>query len=371
MLKSNSVESTSKEIRLSEDERQAILDFCCILHHQHGSVTDVTASRLKQLIVLADMWDCKEALKPWILSELADHLSWFSGNESYTVPGSSMPASLPGFGLEDFITFAVAFGLDDLFFKATAAYLATGLGLIAPGDCTKLAGASELLVTHGTSIFGQSPFQDRNTPPSSLVTIEVPILCLCHWLIRVTDFLNDTRLKIIQGLLQDAMRMTSVNFGINKWSKKFTAANFCKSSQEKYGTFMSRFTLKGIDAGRNHVYSGSWWNAISSIRDITKGTTNGPTVDDGLQEEAWAKKFRAERHYCKPGIKERLKNLLNRQTHNLPGVCLKCFLANEKDDCLRKEYCTKPGHSNKDEEPVSRQSRWDTRGLKLWRWLVH
>ncbi len=161
MLNSEFIEGTTKEINLtsSEDDAQAILDFCYIIHHQHESVKDVTSDRLKQLIILADMRDCKDALKPWLLSELADHLSWFNGNSSYAVPGSCMPTTLPGFGFEDFITFAAAFGLDDLFFKAAVADFARGVGLSRPGNCAKLAGASVPLVSHGTCIHGTSLIQ--------------------------------------------------------------------------------------------------------------------------------------------------------------------------------------------------------------------
>ncbi len=85
---------------------------------------------------------------------------------------------------------------------------------------------------------------------------------------------------------------------------------------------------------------------MKAIQDIANGTANGTDPDTGLQEEKWTKMCRVECAYCTSSIKERLKNLVGRKELELPGVCLKCFWANGKDDCLRKDYCTEPGHSN-------------------------
>jgi hypothetical protein len=156
MLNSQFIEASTKVIELNDDKPQTILDFCRIIHHQCDAVTGMDATRMRELIMLADMRDCKEALGPWMVSQMVDYLAWFKSDSVCAYPGSVMPDSLPGMKIEDFITFAAVFSLDDLFFRATMAYFVRGRGQIVSSDCTKLAGTTAPIESYGISVYGMS-----------------------------------------------------------------------------------------------------------------------------------------------------------------------------------------------------------------------
>ena len=162
------------------------------------------------------------------------------------------------------------------------------------------------------------------------------------------DFLSETRLRLIRELSQQAMKAITTNFGKygSQNQYRFTHAKFCKASQAKYGTFMSWFVVKGIDMCDIQSYQGSWLKAAKSIQDIATTLSISGDSDAGLQGENWSKQCRmANCYYCSSKIKPRLGRVVSEAAENLPGVCLGCFLV-DSSDCLRDNFCTKPGHSS-------------------------
>ncbi len=57
--------------------------------------------------------------------------------------------------------------------------------------------------------------------------------------------------------------------------------------------------------------------------------------------------------YCGLEKKEELREIVDRETWNLPGICLKCFLENGKASLLN-HYCTRPGHSKLAKEEIGK-----------------
>ena len=94
MLNSDFLEGSTKVIELNDDKPQTILDFCHIIHHRYDSITGMDAARLREFIVLADMRDSREALRPYMETQLFDYLVWFKSNGVYPDAGLSMPESL-------------------------------------------------------------------------------------------------------------------------------------------------------------------------------------------------------------------------------------------------------------------------------------
>ena len=164
MLESQYIEATSKVIDLKEDDPQAVLDFCRIVHHRADSVWVSDAKQLRALIILSDMRDCGEALKPWMLGVLGGFLKWVDDTFQNPTNKTPMVESVPGWTITDGITFAVAFEMSELFLKITRAYLAAGVwSYLSPGldNGANLRSWSEALLpgTHSSngSLYGLSP----------------------------------------------------------------------------------------------------------------------------------------------------------------------------------------------------------------------
>jgi hypothetical protein len=124
MLDSPCIEATRKFAELKEDNPQAILDFCYITHHRADDVGKVNASRLRGLMDATDVLDCQHAIKPWMLSILGEFITWVNTVSANPTDQHELPSSIPGWTMEDGITFAAAFGMRVLFWKVTRVYLA-------------------------------------------------------------------------------------------------------------------------------------------------------------------------------------------------------------------------------------------------------
>jgi hypothetical protein len=155
MLNSQFIEGMTKVIDL-KDEPQTVLDFCRVIHYKHGCINNMDANRLRNLIVFADMWQCHEALKPWLLYTLQPYLIWFESLAATDLDGAAFPDQYPGLRIEDFIPIAASFGLDDLFWQVTVAYFARSK--TAAGSCDEgcLAGRLPLATSHdGICLYGE------------------------------------------------------------------------------------------------------------------------------------------------------------------------------------------------------------------------
>ncbi len=121
MLNGHFIEGTTKIMSL-EDEPQTVLDYCHIIHHRHDAVVGNNADRLRNLIVFAEMRQSLETIRPWISLTLYEYLRWF---ENLPAARSSewepSPNSYPGLLVEDFLSIAFLFKLQDLFWQATFA----------------------------------------------------------------------------------------------------------------------------------------------------------------------------------------------------------------------------------------------------------
>lgn len=121
MLNSPFLESSTKVVGLTEDDPQTILDFCHIIHHQYGSVKDMTAKRLRGLMIVADMRDCRESLQSWISATIQDYTKWVEDTvvDTPTSTPIPFPTSIEGLLIEDIIAFAYIFEIESLFRNAT------------------------------------------------------------------------------------------------------------------------------------------------------------------------------------------------------------------------------------------------------------
>ncbi|EXJ57280.1 hypothetical protein A1O7_07627 [Cladophialophora yegresii CBS 114405] len=124
MLSSGFIEGTTKVIDLDE-EPQTVLDFCHVIHYKYESVKSMGTERLCNLIVFADMRQCHEPLKPWLLYVLREYVAWFERLAADQFDAAQgYPDRYPGLRVEDFVHIAASFGLCDLFWLATRAYIA-------------------------------------------------------------------------------------------------------------------------------------------------------------------------------------------------------------------------------------------------------
>lgn len=152
MLSSPFLEGQTKEIKLPEDDPGTVLDFCYIVHHKVTDPPQCNGSRLKELAILADMWMSKDAIRPWIIArlidatvELGDGVTSFVSScatlgrrEAFFIPSRyslgdvdfvSMcgPAEVGSLQLdvEVVVDIAAILGLENLFWRATRAWIAT------------------------------------------------------------------------------------------------------------------------------------------------------------------------------------------------------------------------------------------------------
>jgi len=133
MLNSPFVEASSKVIDLKEDDPRVILDFCYIIHHQHDRVKHIDVKLVRGLITLADMRDCRGALKLWLSSVLEEYIRHVNlgatGDiELFCNLSKKFPTSITGPLIADIIAFAYVFELYDPFWRATELYLAETRG---------------------------------------------------------------------------------------------------------------------------------------------------------------------------------------------------------------------------------------------------
>ncbi|OCT46963.1 hypothetical protein CLCR_02649 [Cladophialophora carrionii] len=102
MLNSGCSEGMTKVIDL-DDEPQTVLDFCHIMHYKHNSLESMDAKRLRNLIVFADMRQCHEPLKPWLVYTLREYVVWFGRFAADQFDAQAFPDRYPGLKWEDFI----------------------------------------------------------------------------------------------------------------------------------------------------------------------------------------------------------------------------------------------------------------------------
>lgn len=161
MLNSQFVES-SKVVNVQETDPDSMLNLCYIIHHQTHSVKSMDGAELKNLTALIDLWDVRQASEPYLFAELGDYLTWFRRSKtSSDFGGEPFPAQISGLEIEDFITFSAMFGLDDLFWQVTRAYLEQSDHGISPDDPARLATKAPLYENQGTSIYCESAFIDQ------------------------------------------------------------------------------------------------------------------------------------------------------------------------------------------------------------------
>ncbi len=161
MLRPEWAEASSKIINLEEDNPQVILDFCYIIHHQHSSIRDIDAKRLRGLITLADMRDCHDAIAPWLSSTLSEYTRWILHEtvnfDSYCDMSMLFPVEIPGLLIEDLIAYAYHFDHELLFRYSTDLYLVLGGShrVQIRSEDGLLDRDMPVLQSHGVSLFGR------------------------------------------------------------------------------------------------------------------------------------------------------------------------------------------------------------------------
>jgi hypothetical protein len=119
-------EGSSREIELYEEEPEAVLAFCNLIHFKWKGIDLRTSCQMVKLALFADMHLCTEAVEPWFEKELAYHRYQIEDYAQHLPHGYS--GDVLGFGdpilvEEDVMAIAAIFGFHCLLWDEAKAYL--------------------------------------------------------------------------------------------------------------------------------------------------------------------------------------------------------------------------------------------------------
>lgn len=130
MVESSFIEGTSKVAELKEVNPQAILDLCYITHHRADKIVEVNAYTVRRLMAVTEMLETHQAVKPWMMMTLANFIRWVDEVSAYPAKDHKSWRGICGWRVQDGVTFAAVFRMQELFWKTTRAYLATSYRLL-------------------------------------------------------------------------------------------------------------------------------------------------------------------------------------------------------------------------------------------------
>ncbi|KAJ9610213.1 hypothetical protein H2200_004990 [Cladophialophora chaetospira] len=307
MLSGGFLEAQTKTIILPEDDPKTILTFCQIIHHKLINSTHLLSSErhdlVCKLVAMADMRCCAPALRLWILNEIHlatrifDHKDWI-----HHVDFAEWDDCMD-FDLEEIINISAVLKHDELFYKATRAWLA----LIFPGD---------------------------NDEPSIDPVVPTP-----------TTPEGDN----VMAISREAQDITQRRFvdAIFDWIDYEFASD--PPEKERGGTFHCQWHIVGYlthELADHSISAGRKFRCLHSISAMAEELEaicedlRTEQVKDSLTGSGCTLELDGRRcSYCSRNFADELFTALKGAVSAIPGICLKCFLETGKSVFRPAEGC--------------------------------
>ncbi|OAL29748.1 hypothetical protein AYO20_09040 [Fonsecaea nubica] len=285
MLSSPFTEGRSKEIELREDDPEAVLDFCNIVHHKAENVNHRDGSRLVKLVEFADARFCVKALRPWVSARLAGIMEQFEDYERNKTPinhNRISPEDDPlELTMEQCMSVAAVFKMNHLFWFATKHFL------LLQGPCSTLPALPSFVESALES--GVHDLHEGIAKASKL---------------QSREFFDD--------IFECVGRDLDVNEVLQTGSCFFV----------KYGSMMVLLARKGFKPGRPGQYKKSTSSAMLEIRSISHSIGDWTTLVEITECEYGNAECCP---FCQRDIAADLVEVVAENMQRARGACLICY----------------------------------------------
>ncbi|OCT46969.1 hypothetical protein CLCR_02476 [Cladophialophora carrionii] len=299
MLSSNFMEGRTKVISLPEDDPQSVLTFCQIVHHKAENLNHLDPEELNKLAVFADMRLCTSALRPWVVMRLSplierlDHRSpklWqHQEDEQQDGDGDGYTRD----NLEQLLPVMLLFQLEGMFWKSTRFLI--------------------------WSTKPSKPRQEQNEKTENSI-YDV-----------VYDAVLQSARTCIRSLFASVLECVDRGFGGSK--------QILPCQTRKYGFLMCALKFKKVRIDMEIHRDQSVHSVSVAVRDIARRLRQSNALKDQMEGDGCTFGIDDPCRFCSRDFASDLEETVDEFLDEVPGICLGCYLSNDKEFLTLAELC--------------------------------